>query len=107
MRVALLFGCVPLTQVRSERPGVSICAFWNWDGVAPGHQVHQRLVVAVLVQREVGDLLRRQLRVQIGLVGLEQRRLAGHLDPLGELRRPASVTLMRTGFPAVTGTPFS
>ena len=36
MRVALLFGCVPLTHVRSERPGVSISAFWNCDGVAPG-----------------------------------------------------------------------
>ncbi len=29
-------GCVPLTLVRSARPGVSISAFWNWAGVAPG-----------------------------------------------------------------------
>ncbi len=36
MRVALLFGCVPLTQVRSERPGVSMVAFCSWNGVAPG-----------------------------------------------------------------------
>jgi hypothetical protein len=36
MRVALLFGWVPLTQVRSDCPGVSIKAFWNWAGVAPG-----------------------------------------------------------------------
>jgi hypothetical protein len=28
IRVALLFGCVPLTQVRSDRPGESISAFW-------------------------------------------------------------------------------
>ncbi|PYQ21375.1 MAG: hypothetical protein DMF81_15670 [Acidobacteria bacterium] len=36
MRKALLLGCVPLTNVRRARPGVSISAFWNWAGVAPG-----------------------------------------------------------------------
>jgi hypothetical protein len=36
MRVVLLFGWTPFTQVRSERPGVSISAFWNAEGVAPG-----------------------------------------------------------------------
>ena len=35
-RVVLAFGCVPFTHVRSERPGVSISAFWNCVGVAPG-----------------------------------------------------------------------
>ena len=35
-RVVLAFGCTPFTQVRSERPGVSISAFWNCTGVAPG-----------------------------------------------------------------------
>ena len=35
-RVVFAFGCVPLTHVRSERAGVSISAFWNWVGVAPG-----------------------------------------------------------------------
>ena len=36
MRMALLFGWMPFTHVRSERPGVSISAFWNCAGVAPG-----------------------------------------------------------------------
>ncbi len=35
-RVVLAFGCTPFTHVRSERPGVSISAFWNCTGVAPG-----------------------------------------------------------------------
>ena len=35
-RVVLAFGCVPFTHVRSERAGVSISAFWNCVGVAPG-----------------------------------------------------------------------
>ena len=37
-------GCsaaTPFTQVRSERPGVSISAFWNCAGVAPGTRFDQ------------------------------------------------------------------
>ena len=33
---ALLFGLAPLTNVRSERPGVSVSAFCSMAGVAPG-----------------------------------------------------------------------
>ena len=74
----------PLTQVRSERPGVSISAFWNWRRRRAGDEVDQRLVVAELVQREVDDLLRRQLGAEVGLLGLEQRRLADHVHGLGQ-----------------------
>ncbi len=43
-----------------------------------GHQVDQRLVVTILVQREIDDLLRLQLSVQVALVGLQQ--LRGRFD---------------------------
>ena len=49
-----------------------------------GHQVDERLIVPVLVQRQVGDLLRRQLRREIGLVGLQQRRVRRDLHRLGQ-----------------------
>ena len=48
------------------------------------HEVHQRLVVAVNVQRQVGDLLGRQLGMQVGLVSLNQRFLAGYLNDFAE-----------------------
>ena len=35
-RVLLVFGFVPFTKVRSDRPGVSVWSFWNAAGVAPG-----------------------------------------------------------------------
>ena len=49
-----------------------------------GHEVHQRLVVAIDVQRQIDDVLRRQLGVQIGLVGLNQRSLARDLNDLAQ-----------------------
>ncbi len=49
-----------------------------------GHQVHQRLVVPVLVQRQVDDLGRLEVHRDVGLVGLEQGRLGGHGDRLGQ-----------------------
>ena len=36
IRVTLLLRFVPLMLVVSARPGVSVCAFWNAGGVAPG-----------------------------------------------------------------------
>ena len=36
IRVTLLLRFVPLMLVLSARPGVSVCAFWNTGGVAPG-----------------------------------------------------------------------
>src|SRR6478735_8110431 len=36
IRVLLLFGFVPLTNVRSDRWGVEPVEFWNAPGVAPG-----------------------------------------------------------------------
>jgi hypothetical protein len=36
MRVLLLFGLVPLTNVRSDRWGVDPVEFWKVPGVAPG-----------------------------------------------------------------------
>ena len=34
--VALVLGFCPLTNVRSDRPGVSTSLFWKVAGVAPG-----------------------------------------------------------------------
>ena len=50
----------------------------------PRHQVDQRLVVAVLVQRQAGDFLRLQLRVHVRLVGLQQLHRRGHRHRLGQ-----------------------
>ena len=83
-RVLLVFGFVPFTNVRSDRPGVSVWSFWNDRRRRAGHQVDQRLVVPVLVERKIDDLLRLQLRVQVGLVGLQQLRAGGHRHRLGQ-----------------------
>jgi len=69
-----------------------------------GHQVHQVLVVAILVQREVGHVLRLEVDADVRLVGLEDRGFRRDVDdsvsaPIS--RRP----LMRTIPPAVIGTP--
>ena len=53
-------------------------------GRRAGDEVDQLLVVAELVQREVDDRLRRQLGAEVGLLRLEQRRLADHVDGLGQ-----------------------
>ncbi len=50
----------------------------------PGHQVHQRLVVPVLVERQVDDVFGPQVDADVGLVGLEQRGLGGHRHRLRE-----------------------
>ena len=51
--------------------------------MAPGHEVEQLLVVPELVQREVDDFLGRELGAEVGLLGLEERRLRGDGDGLG------------------------
>jgi hypothetical protein len=48
------------------------------------HQVHEGLVVPVLVERHVDDVLGPQVDADVGLVGLEERRLGGHRHRLGE-----------------------
>ncbi len=46
----------------------------------PGDQVHQVLVVAVLIQGKVGDILRPQVDADVGFVRLEDGRFAGDRD---------------------------
>ena len=74
IRVTLLLRFVPLMFVVSARPGVSVCAFWTIGGVAPGTRFMKRLIVAVLVQRQVDDVLRPQVDADVGLVCLEDHR---------------------------------
>ena len=51
MRVLLLLRFVPLTLVRQRSgPGVSVCAFWNVAGVAPGTRLISALIVPVLIR---------------------------------------------------------
>ena len=49
-----------------------------------GHEVDERLVVAELVERQVHELLRLELGVDVGLLGLQERRLADDVHRLGE-----------------------
>ena len=50
-----------------------------------GHQVQQRLEVAVVARRQVGQLRRLDFAADIGAVGLEQGDLGGDVDGLGDL----------------------
>ena len=50
---------------------VGLCVLERCGGCS-GYQVDECLVVPVLVQREVDDLLRLQLGVNVRLVGLQQ-----------------------------------
>ena len=47
-------------------------------GRSAGHQVDERLVVAVLVERKILDFLRSQLCMQVRLVGLQEPRFGRH-----------------------------
>ena len=55
----------------SDRCGVSVSAFERRRQRA-GHEDHQSLVVSEPVERQVGDLGRLELGVNVGLVGLQQ-----------------------------------
>src|SRR6266540_4129308 len=68
IRNASEFSCMPLTL--------------ELGGRRCRQQVEQHLVVPELVEREVDDLLRGELRVQVGFLRLEERGLAHHVDAL-------------------------
>ena len=58
-RVVFAFGCVPFTHVRSERRGRVDLGVLELGGRRARHQVQQRLVVPVPVQRQAGHVLGR------------------------------------------------
>jgi hypothetical protein len=49
------------------------------------HQIHQRLIIAILHERQLCDFLCLELGVRVGLVRLQQLRLGSHRHRLGEL----------------------
>ena len=49
-----------------------------------GHQVHQVLIVPVLIQRQVRDVLRPEVDADVSLVGLEQDGFGRDRDRLGQ-----------------------
>ena len=88
MRVVLVLRDVPLTLVReraARRVGLRVLERRRRRA---GDEIQQRLIVAVLVQRQVDDVLGPQVDADVGLVGLEQRRFRGHRHRLGRARRP-------------------
>ena len=84
MRVTLLLRFVPLMLVlerAARRVGLRVLEHRRRRA---GDQVHQVLIVAVLVQRQVGDILGPEVDADVGLVRLEDGRFRGDRDRLGQ-----------------------
>ena len=73
MRVMLVCALPPLMWVCKRASGRVRDRVLERRRRRAGHQVDQSLVVAIAAERQVADRLRRDLRVRIGFVGLQQR----------------------------------
>ncbi|AMY09709.1 hypothetical protein LuPra_02933 [Luteitalea pratensis] len=79
--VVVTVGAVDVGRQRAAR-GIGLRVLEGRRRCA-GHQVHEPLVVPVLVEREVDDVGRLEVDRDVRLVGLEQRGFGRHRDRLG------------------------